>query len=200
MILWKRLFGKKDQDGSKSGSDGAAAIPPSHTQPGPAGAVNPLMRSPDKSNGPAIVAKPDPLSAAKPRVVRVFVSSTFKDMIEDRNELMAQVWPALRRVCRGRSVEFVEVDLRWGVTEEQSQRKETLRHCLAEIKRCRPFFIGLLGERYGWTPGQEAHSQALLDEEGWLKDEIAKHSVTELEILHGVPLRLRSLQAPPARA
>ena len=130
---------------------------------------------------------PEPqLSASKDRVVRVFVSSTFRDMVEDRNELMAQVWPALRKLCRGRGVEFVEVDLRWGVTEEQSQRKETLRHCLAEIKRCRPYFIGLLGERYGWTPGIEAYSQALLDEEGWLQNEVAKHSVTELEILHGV--------------
>ncbi|MDQ0290537.1 tetratricopeptide repeat protein [Oligosphaera ethanolica] len=124
--------------------------------------------------------------ASKDRVVRVFVSSTFKDMIEDRNELMVGVWPALRKVCRGRAVEFVEVDLRWGVTEEQSQRKETLRHCLAEIKRCRPYFIGLLGERYGWTPGPEAFPPALLDEEVWLKNEVAKHSVTELEILHGV--------------
>jgi len=186
MSFWKRMFGGKDQDISNAGSDGAAAIPPGHTPPSTAGAVNPLMRSPDKSSGPAAVSKSDPLSAAKDRVVRVFVSSTFKDMIEDRNELMAQVWPALRRVCRGRSVEFVEVDLRWGVTEEQSQRKDTLRHCLAEIKRCRPYFIGLLGERYGWTPGQEAYSQALLDEEDWLKDEVAKHSVTELEILHGV--------------
>jgi hypothetical protein len=24
--------------------------------------------------------------------------------------------------------------------------------CLAEIECCRPFFIGLLGERYGWVP------------------------------------------------
>jgi len=122
----------------------------------------------------------------KDRVVRVFVSSTFRDMVEDRNELMAQVWPALRRVCRGRAVEFVDVDLRWGVTEEQSQRRETVRHCLAEIKRCRPYFIGLLGERYGWVPGAEAYSQTLLEEEPWLEREVAKRSVTELEILHGV--------------
>lgn len=70
-------------------------------------------------------------SATKDRVVRVFISSTFCDMVEDRNELMSYVWPALRKVCRERAVEFVEVDLRWGVTEEQSQRKETLCHCLA---------------------------------------------------------------------
>jgi nephrocystin-3 len=116
----------------------------------------------------------------------VFVSSTFRDMLEDRNELMAQTWPALRKVCRSRAVEFVEVDLRWGVTEEQSQRKETVRHCLAEIKRCRPYFIGLLGERYGWVPGPETFSPALLDEEPWLDNEVAKRSVTEIEILHGV--------------
>ena len=113
------------------------------------------MHAPHKSGEPKRspeTTSHDAQSAAKDRVIRVFVSSTFRDMIEDRNELMAQVWPALRKVCRGRAVEFVEVDLRWGVTEEQSQRKETLRHCLAEIKRCRPYFIGLLGERYGWTP------------------------------------------------
>ena len=125
-------------------------------------------------------------SATKDRVVRVFISSTFRDMVEDRNELMSHVCPALRKICRERAVEFVEVDLRWGVTEEQSQRKETLRYCLAEIRRCRPYFIGLLGERYGWVPGPEVYSPALLDEEDWLKSEVAKRSVTELEILHGV--------------
>ena len=31
---------------------------------------------------------------------------------------MAQTWLALRKLCRERSVEFVEVDLRWGITEE----------------------------------------------------------------------------------
>ncbi len=156
---------------------------PSTTQSAPK--ANPFT-SKDTSSASTAASAPKPNAADKDRVVRVFVSSTFKDMVEDRNELMAQVWPALRRVCRSRAVEFVEVDLRWGVTEEQSQRKETLRHCLAEIKRCRPYFIGLLGERYGWTPGPEAYSQALLDEEDWLKGEVAKHSVTELEILHGV--------------
>ncbi|MCX6844513.1 MAG: DUF4062 domain-containing protein, partial [candidate division WOR-3 bacterium] len=132
-------------------------------------------------------AQPDNLKpSTKDRVVRVFVSSTFRDMVGDRNELMSHVWPALRKLCRDRAVEFVEVDLRWGVTEEQAQRKEVVRHCLAEIKRCRPYFIGLLGERYGWIPGAEAYSEALLDEESWLKNEVAKRSVTELEILRGV--------------
>jgi 5-enolpyruvylshikimate-3-phosphate synthase len=33
---------------------------------------------------------------------------------------------------------------------------ETLKRCLDEIRACRPFFIGLLGERYGWVPGGDA--------------------------------------------
>ena len=46
---------------------------------------------------------------------------TGRDMIEDRNELMAQVWPAPRRLCRWPAVEFVEVDLRWGITAAQAE-------------------------------------------------------------------------------
>ena len=120
------------------------------------------------------------------RVVRVYISSTFRDMVEDRNELMTHAWPALRRVCRERAVDFVEVDMRWGITEEQSRRTETIQYCLAEIRRCRPYFIGLLGERYGWVPEAEAFPEPLLECEGWLKPEIGQRSVQELEILHGV--------------
>src|SRR5690606_22497422 len=67
----------------------------------------------------------------------------------------------------------------------QSQRQETLKLCLDEIQACRPFFLGLLGERYGWVPDSSALTQDLLQEQSWLKD-IADTSVTELETLHGV--------------
>jgi hypothetical protein len=74
-------------------------------------------------------------------------------MIGEHDELMTLARPELRRFCRERQVELVEVDLRWGIAKEQSTRKETLKLCLDEIRACRPFFIGLLGERYGWMPG-----------------------------------------------
>ncbi|HKY36422.1 MAG TPA: tetratricopeptide repeat protein [Polyangiaceae bacterium] len=119
------------------------------------------------------------------RRVRIFVSSTFRDMIEERDELMAQTWPELRRFCRERYVELVEVDLRWGIAEEQSTRKETLKLCLDEVRACRPFFIGLLGERYGWVPGPDAFTDDLLEEQAWL-EALRDKSVTELEIRHGV--------------
>jgi hypothetical protein len=47
-------------------------------------------------------------------------------------------------------------------TEEQSARKETLKLCLDEICACRPFFIGLLGKRYGWVPGGDAFTADFL--------------------------------------
>jgi len=119
------------------------------------------------------------------RRIRVFVSSTFRDMMEERNILMTHTWPELRRFCRERQVELVEVDLRWGIAEEQSTRKETLKLCLDEIRTCRPYFVCLLGERYGWVPGDDAFTADLKEEQPWLKDLHGK-SVTELEILHGV--------------
>jgi len=79
-------------------------------------------------------------------------------------------------------VEFVDVDLRWGVTDEQKAEGKVLPICLAEIERCRPYFIGLVGERYGWVPEE-------MEEELVRAHKLKKHkgcSVTELEIFHGI--------------
>ena len=117
------------------------------------------------------------------RVIRVFVSSTFRDMRAERDELIKRVFPQLRKLCEGRAVTWAEVDLRWGVTDEQKAEGKVLPICLAEIQRCRPYFIGLLGERYGWVP--EEISPELIEREPWLAEQSGR-SVTELEILHGV--------------
>jgi hypothetical protein len=126
------------------------------------------------------------------RLVRVFISSTFRDFIQERDELVKKVFPELRRRCKERFVELLEVDLRWGITEEQAKGGETLRICLEEIDRCRPsapvFFIGLLGERYGWIPPEDFYTKEILEDPnlGWVREHIEGKSVTELEILHGV--------------
>ncbi|MFQ5643581.1 MAG: AAA family ATPase [Thiogranum sp.] len=54
---------------------------------------------------------------------------------------------------------------------------------MAEIERCRPYFIGLLGERYGWVP--DVIHPELTDAQPWLEEHRGK-SVTDLEIQHGV--------------
>ena len=48
-------------------------------------------------------------------VVRVFIGSTFRGMVEDRDELMVSAWPDLRRLCRGRVAGLVGANLRRGV-------------------------------------------------------------------------------------
>jgi tetratricopeptide (TPR) repeat protein len=120
---------------------------------------------------------------ARDRNVRVFVSSTFLDMQADRDHLAKFVFPQLRKLCEARDVTWGEVDLRWGITEEQVAEGKVLPICLAEIERSRPFFICLLGERYGWVPDEI--DPALLQREPWLAETTGR-SVTELEILHGV--------------
>jgi tetratricopeptide (TPR) repeat protein len=118
-----------------------------------------------------------------PRVLRVFISSTFRDMQGEREELVKRVFPEIRHVCEQRGVVWGEVDLRWGVTDEQKAEDAVLPICLAEIERTRPYFIGMLGERYGWVPDDIPRD--LADREAWLTDDRGR-SVTELEILHGV--------------
>ena len=118
-----------------------------------------------------------------PNAIRVFISSTFLDMKAERDLLAKEVFPELRQICEAQGVALDEVDLRWGITRQEAERGETLPLCLAEIDRCRPFFICMLGERYGWVP-QKIPTE-LVDRQPWLRDHI-RHSVTALEIIHGV--------------
>jgi tetratricopeptide (TPR) repeat protein len=127
--------------------------------------------------------QPEIVRPSQPRVIRVFISSTFRDMHEERERLVKFTLPQLRKMCEERAVAFTEVDLRWGITDEQKSEGKVLPLCLAEIERCRPYFIGMLGERYGWVP--DSISQDLVDSQPWLVEH-RKHSVTELEIMHGV--------------
>jgi tetratricopeptide (TPR) repeat protein len=122
-------------------------------------------------------------ASASARLMRVFISSTFRDMQEERDALVKHVFPRLRAACEARAVAWGEVDLRWGITEEDAAEGRVLPICLAEIESCRPFFIGLLGERYGYVPARI--DPTLTHSLPWL-DAAAGASVTELEIVHGV--------------
>ena len=133
-----------------------------------------------------------PEQRGQDRQIRVFISSTFRDMQAERDVLVKKVFPQLRKLCEERAVAWTEVDLRWGITEQESSEGQVLPLCLAEIERCRPYFIGLLGERYGWVPEPDTISRDLLESQPWLKKNLHK-SVTELEIIHGV------LQSPKMR-
>lgn len=88
---------------------------------------------------------------------RIFVSSTFEDLTEERNALQKKVFPVLRDLCAEHECRFQAIDLRWGVSEEAGRDQRAMQICLDEIARCqkaspRPNFIVLLGDRYGWQP------------------------------------------------
>ncbi|HCU37660.1 MAG TPA: hypothetical protein DGT21_20165 [Armatimonadetes bacterium] len=126
------------------------------------------------------------------REVRVFISSTFRDMQAERDYLVKVVFPRLRQRLEPHRIHFIDIDLRWGVTREQSDNDLALELCLQQIDECRPeagdlrpFFIGMLGERYGYVP--ETVRTETLQRYDWIPD-YPGHSITALEIIHGVLL------------
>jgi len=52
--------------------------------------------------------------------VRVFISSTFRDMHAEQDHLVTVVFPELRERVEQLGPEFFDVDLRWGVTGKEA--------------------------------------------------------------------------------
>ena len=118
----------------------------------------------------------------------VFVSSTFRDFQWERDALHDQVLPFLNQEARayGQSVSFC--DLRWGVdtssqTSEEESSAKVLSVCMNEIDRARPYMLVLLGERYGFMPGQTAIAREGRRKAMTLQD--LEISVTALEVEYG---------------
>ena len=62
-------------------------------------------------------------SSVKDRQIRVFISSTFRDMQAERDYLVKFIFPQLRKLCESRGVTWDDV----------------LPICPEEINRCRRF-------------------------------------------------------------
>lgn len=126
----------------------------------------------------------------KSRIIRVFISSTFRDMNAERDYLITKVFPRLQVEAAKRDVIIIPLDLRWGVTEEESKTGKVIEICLQEIENSHPFFIGLIGERYGWCPSKSEFLKNEILQERWgewlEKDFAAGLSVTEIEMQYGV--------------
>lgn len=122
--------------------------------------------------------------------IKVFLSSTFRDMGAERDHLIKVVFPRVAEYCRNRFLEFVPIDLRWGITEEQSRSGLVLTTCMEEIDEARPFFVGILGDRYGWSPEKKdikSLPSKFREEEAWIMEMVDQGaSITEMEIEYGV--------------
>ncbi|MBI3610877.1 MAG: DUF4062 domain-containing protein [Nitrospirae bacterium] len=120
------------------------------------------------------------------RTIRLFISSTFRDMHVERDHLVRFVFSELKERCRKQRVHLIDVDLRWGVSEDDAQDGKALDICLDEIDSCRPYFLGLLGHRYGWVPEGQGHSITAQEiYHGVLHNEIPKQIVDLRQIVDG---------------
>ena len=117
----------------------------------------------------------------------VFVSSTFKDMQFERDEVKNHLTPRIDTFLSSFGENVYFGDLRWGVNtlmmSEEESSKKVLKVCLDEIDDCRPYMIVFIGERYGWIPAKELMEEMMsIKGINGLDPDI---SVTNLEIEYG---------------
>lgn len=131
------------------------------------------------------------------RQVRVFLSSTFSDMQDERNALV-KTFNMMKVEAAKRNVALSVVDLRWGVTQEDARAGKVISVCLDEIEKSHPFFVGILGNNYGTAPDRSLFqiNPELLERYPWLNKAVSDKkeesmSITEMEIQYGV-LRKRA--------
>ena len=122
--------------------------------------------------------------SGKDRQVRVFISSTFRDMHAERDHLVTVVFPELRERVEQLGLEFFDVDLRWGVPAKtlDGETANSWEYCRQWIDRVEPFFVCILGQRYGWVPKVEDFKSA----EEKARQTAEPRSITDLEVRHAV--------------
>lgn len=126
------------------------------------------------------------------RTIKIFISSTFIDMDSERDALRLIVEPQLNNYFKSMHLNIRFIDLRKDVETDTSlpveeREKQILQVCIKEIEDCSPFFIGLVGDRYGWIPPEhlmDAYKDAE-DEGNKLPDVPFQKSVTCYEFLKG---------------
>ena len=127
------------------------------------------------------------------RNINAFISSTFQDLDDERNYLVKYIFPRVVDFCEQRYVSFRSIDLRWGITASQATEHDILQVCIDEIDRATPFFIGIIGGRYGWEPREAdfgSNYSDLIKRIPWLRAAVkGKKSITEIEFLYGAILR-----------
>ena len=117
----------------------------------------------------------------------IFISSTFNDMHAERDYLIKEVFPELNEWCEERKIRLSDVDLRWGVKEEDSENNATVGTCLRHIDKSRPFFLCFLGQRRGWVPDfEEDINDETKGQYPSINDLDPDRSVTEMEIEHSL--------------
>ena len=132
--------------------------------------------------------------------IRLFISSTFVDTHAERDIIIRRVIPSINRKLANKFIRVIPVDLRWGVTAEESMNCFKIQKtCLNHIDKCRgtpnwtPWFLGLRTQRYGWVQDEYMNSKGF-EQPGyfdWLDkmDELNRGiSITSLECIHAAKI------------
>ncbi|XP_055989915.1 telomerase protein component 1 [Sorex fumeus] len=145
--------------------------------PPPSGKTGDAAVQPLEENTPSPLAS---ISQPRWRSLRLFISSTFRDMHGERDLLLRSVVPALQARLAPHRISLHAIDLRWGVTEEESRRNRQLEVCLREVEDSQ-LFVGLLGSRYGYTPPD--YNLPDYPHFRWTQQYPPGRSVTEMEVM-----------------
>lgn len=85
------------------------------------------------------------------KTFRVFISSTFADMHAERDYIREHAFRRLATELAQQGYGFLPVDLRGSAEDDSTEPERNVFHmCLRRVDDCRPRFLGLLGDRYGW--------------------------------------------------
>ena len=125
--------------------------------------------------------------------IGIFISSTFTDMQAERDYIKKRVIPQIQNHFRNYDINVYAIDLRWGVDTasvdfEEEREAKVLDVCFSTIRNSRPYFVGLLGSRYGWIPNKEYRDKVcslFSEDEGFMNAYTEGRSVTEMEMLYG---------------
>lgn len=104
--------------------------------------------------------------------IRFFLSSTFRDLQEERDYIVNAIFPALRDISEHRGIPFSWCDLRFGVSSFDEEN--IIRICLKNVESSSPCIVGLLGENYGSIPKK-----------------LNTEQIKRLSIFQGVPAMLK---------
>ncbi len=124
-------------------------------------------------------------------IIYVFISSTFKDMDFERDYLKDVLFPRLNKELEEYNIKVELCDLRSGIANigktEEEQDDFVLTSCFSAIQKSIPYFIALIGGRYGWAPPTQSieRLREVLTHYGIDVDSTMGKSVTEIEISLG---------------
>ena len=117
-------------------------------------------------------------------------------MNKERDSLVKNTFHKIRELCNERNIEFIPIELRWGISSSKG-KAHIISACLNEIKESHPYFIGIVGDRYGWVPTfeelnnseainpsiQQEKKLKIFEQYPWLASDIKSGlSMTEIEM------------------